>query len=286
MGLLLAVLDDLLSFARTALFGVLFEKKVVCTSTTPTTSLILLESATAQLALPGHNIFTESILPTEKIVQAHIQVGVQYFIGEPSTFLYIDPVVSFDGVLQILNYGEMVSVVKFGGRWAFVQAGTIEGWIFKDALREQATDVFPVLIEDVSYHFNDVQTEKLRLCIGDVFNGTAAKTSLTDVEYVMYVLSKKNIQIVWSAIRPRIAGTWQRILRGQTGIHIGITPKTDTVMEYVVDDVGHVCYVEAVFSDETIKVRGVGLLEEGVLSILMLGKEEWRELRPVFIEVA
>lgn len=287
MRLLLAVLDDLLSFARTAFFGELFEKRDIALLKIEGISSAVIDHRTTQLALPGHDFSLEQeATDVASLPSTNMAVGASYFIGTPDAHLYVDPVVSFDGIVQTLAYGEMVTVSKFGGRWAMVQVGNIEGWIFKDALREQVTDVFPILVEDIVYSFDNPQTQMLRMCIRDSFAGGVAEVPLTDVEYVTYALSKRNISITWPTVRPRVAGAWQKILRGKHGIHIGITPKTDTVMEYAVDDIGHVCYVEAVFSDETIKVRGIGLLEEGVLSVLMLGKEEWRELRPVFIEVA
>ena len=284
MRLLLAVLDDLFSFAYTALFGVYFEKTSGTEIKAPS-DFVMREYQTPQLTLPGTEFPKDDDQEVISSQTIDFHVGVGYFIGVPEVFLYIDPVVSFDSVLSKLTYGEMVYVSKFGGRWAQVETTAGAGWIFKDALREQATDVFPVLIEGELYDATEPQTEKLRLSITDSFGGGSAGVLLTDVEYVTYALLKKQIQINWPTKRPRIAGTWQQILRGRIGIHIGISPKTDAVMEYSIDEVEHICYVEAVFSDETIKVRGVGLLEEGVFTIMTLDKQQWRELRPVFIEV-
>jgi surface antigen len=66
---------------------------------------------------------------------------------------------------------------------------------------------------------------------------------------------------------------------------MGIIPKTDAVMEYIVDDIGHLAYVEAVSSDESIKISSVGMFDEGMFSEIVMQRTEWIELRPVFIEI-
>jgi hypothetical protein len=135
------------------------------------------------------------------------------------------------------------------------------------------------------YDASNKETQKLRLYIKDQFVGAKADVVLTDAEYVTYKLAKKELQIPWGADRPRIAGTWQKKLRGLHGVHMGIVPKTDAVMEYVVDDAGHLAYVESVFSDESIKVSSIGMFDEGMFSDGMMQKAEWIELRPIFIEI-
>jgi hypothetical protein len=211
--------------------------------------------------------------------------GARYFVGVTDAFLYVDPTVAFDTATASLAYGELVHVIKLGGRWAHVQVTEREGWILKDALCEKASDVFPELQEETVYDQGHTETSKLRLCIDDQFGGERAQSVLTDVEYVTYMLKGKGRHVVWSSLRPRIAGTWQKKLRGTEGIHISIVPKTDTVMEYVVDDVGHLCYVEVVSPDESIKISSVGMFEEGKYTSIAIPKAEWIELHPVFIEV-
>jgi hypothetical protein len=144
--------------------------------------------------------------------------------------------------------------------------------------------VFPQLHESVVFDASNAQTQKLRLCIRDQFCGAKTESMLTDAEYVTYMLSRKGRSITWGTERPRVAGTWQRKLRGCSGIHIGIMPKIDAVMEYIIEDVGHLAYVETVFSDGSITITSLGLFEEGMYTSLMMQKSEWIELRPVFIE--
>lgn len=280
MQVLLAVIDDLYQFARTALFGIFFEQKTSADSyvnfhTEYSPQLPLLEQETIHQA---HH----ALLP--KTGMTFVQ-GEQYFIGVAHTFLYTDPVVAFDSVVMELPYGELVYVQKLGGRWAHIKTQQYQGWVLKDVLAEQSRDVFPVFAEDILYDAMHPEVQKLRLCIDDAFGGTHVSVPLADVEYVTYKLTKKNKHIPWTSERPRTSGTWQKKLRGVQGIHMSVTPKTDSIMEYVRDDIGHVCYVEAVFPDETLKINGVGLYTEGFFTELMLGKKEWIELRPVFIEV-
>lgn len=279
MRIVLAVIDDLFQFARTRLFGI--DDRLIAHERT----------------IPEMNLFQPSLLPSykEKIYllapaspiegqETFSSPGSLYFVGINKAYLHTDPVVAFDVVLGELSYGDQVRVLKLGGRWAYVKAEDKEGWIFKDALREQAKDVFPAFEEGKLYDAANEETKKLRLCIHDMFWGDKSSLLLTDAEYVAYKLLRKGRSLPWTAERPRTPGTWQKKLRGKQGVHIGITPKTDSVMEYVIDDIGYVAYVDAVFPDESIKLTAVGLIDEGVYSETTLGKEQWKELRPVFIE--
>jgi hypothetical protein len=278
MQTLLAVIDDLFQFARTSLFGVrpiqrYFESPAI-------------NGMQSLLALP-HSDREKTVTQSFLSAQEHElpQSGFVYFIGIHGVKLHTDPVVAFDVVLSTIPYGQQVRMLKLGGRWAYIKWKDEEGWIFKDAIREQAREVFPMFESGRSYDAENEDTKKLRLCIHDAFAGGAASLALTDAEYVTYKLQQKELSLPWDRERPRTPGTWQKKLRGKDGVHIGIIPKTGSVMEYIVDDIGYVCYVEAVFPDQTIKVSAIGSAEEGVYSEEMIPLELWRELRPIFIEV-
>jgi len=284
MRTLLAVIDDLWEFARTSLFGVLTTKLDGGYFKDHSRSEEVEEEKTASLFAVNQHTEKKGAL-TIDVSSVPLMHGEQYFIGVPEAYLYTDPVVAFDTASSTHLYGTMVMVLKLGGRWAFVRVYDEEGWILKDVLREQAKDVFPSFVPEVVYDASNEETQKLRLCIDDMFLGGEVGTLLSDVEYVTFRLKRKGRSILWGTERPRIAGTWQKKLRGKPGVHMTITPKTESVMEFVTQDEGHVCYVEAVFPDESIKVSTVGLYTEGVYHESMMQKEEWRELRPVFIEV-
>jgi len=281
MQILIAVIADLFQFACTSIFGSFFVKNKL------DEQYIHIENEfSPQLSLlPGvtqSQAYTSTPL---KQLPAFFVQGEEYFIGAVDALVYADPVVAFDTVCMKLPYSEQVHVQKLGGRWAYIKNPYVEGWVLKDSLAEKALDVFPQFVANVAYDEENTQTHKLRLCIADMFGGEATKSILTDVEYVTYMLKRKGITITWSQERPRIAGTWQKKLRGAKGIHIGVFPKTNSVMEYVQDDVGYVLYVEAVFPDQSIKISSIGIFGEGLYSESMLQKDAWKELRPVFIEV-
>jgi surface antigen len=57
-------------------------------------------------------------------------------------------------------------------------------------------------------------------------------------------------------------------------------------MEYMVtEDSGHLAYVESVFPDETLKLSEVGYPDSGIYNERVLTREEWKELKSIFIQV-
>lgn len=275
MQTLFAVLEDLFAFARSALFG--SRERTIRTfgkaSYTDGSQLMLLPQQASMLR-GGETAMLDSPL----------QSGTLHFIGVPEVAMHTDPVMAFDVIRTYLPYGASVRLLKLGGRWAYVRYKDEEGWILKDILREQARDVLPLFEDATVYDAGDPETKKLRLFIQDDFCGGRASLPLTDAEYVTFKLRQKNLSLPFGNERPRTPGTWQRLLRGKTGVHSGIIPRTGSVMEYLVDDIGYVAYVEAVFPDESIKISSVGLFKEGEYQLQTLSKEQYRELRPIFIE--
>lgn len=277
MRILLSVIDDLWKFALTEFFnksiGALLpipRPLRLGQRTAPEPSLERVQATDENNKQPEASVFSES--------------GSFYFIGVEQALFHTDPVVAFDVVCGTIPYGEPVRLLKLGGRWANVRFKNQSGWVFKDALREQARDVFPQFVPGEIYDANSTETFKLRLCIKDAFCGQMAFLTLTDAEYVTYKLYQKQISLPWTQERPRTPGTWQKKLRGIKGVRMGIAPQANSVMEYLIDNVGYVGFVEAVFPDDSIKLSAVGLQKEGEYSETMLSKEQWREFRPVFIE--
>jgi surface antigen len=65
-----------------------------------------------------------------------------------------------------------------------------------------------------------------------------------------------------------------------------VRPKTGSILEYVLPDGrGHVAFVEAVFPDETINISETDYPEGGGYNERVMTQEEWRELKPVFIQI-
>lgn len=281
MNVLIAVVDDLWMFLRESLFG----------------SVISLPTRRTQRELPAPSVAevlqgvletrTEAVSET-KVFQSPslLHTGEQYYIGTIDAYVYADPVIAFDNALQVLSYGKSVRLLQLQGRWAQVRFGDFIGWVLKDTLCSALSDVLPQFQQVELYHHDHPETIKLRAYIADEFGGARGEFSLTAEEYVHYKLVTKKRFIAWGAERSRIAGTWQRKLKGKQGVYIRITPKTDAVMEYIVDDVGYVAFVEAVYPDNSIKISEIRTDNGSVYRQLTMSCEQWRELRPVFITVA
>jgi len=271
MQVLLAVLDDLFKFAVESLFGLkaLPDRRHVERLPEPLQPLLPL--------LPAAKSFVSS--------QDRTDIHGSNFIDVPLASVRLDPVAAFDNVVITLPYATTVTVLKYGGRWAMIEFDDITGWVLKDEISSAATDVLPQFSVGTAYDAGHATTVRLRKLIKDMFACADANLPLTSVEYVTYRLLRNRRQIQWPLTRPRLPGQWQTILRGQKGIHIGIVPKTESVMECIKDETGLLLYVEAVFPDESIQVSAVDYQGLGVYTEDVFPKEVWRELRPIFIEV-
>ncbi len=289
MKVLLAVIEDLCIFAYRALSG----------------SLPYTSSSTAQTVINTHKQLFHPAPSTPKLSESITTVsqknrssqeeavtsvgaliaGYQYYIGVPKVYVYQDPVISFDGALRCLAYGQSVRLVALRGRWAQVRLAGRLGWVLKDVLAEDKNTVYPRFVDGELYDAEHPETGKLRMLIDDMFGGGRGAFPLMPPEYIQYRLQEKHRVIDWGDTRQRIAGTWQHKLRGRTGVHIGIHPKTISIMEYTIDDMGHLAFVEAVFPDSSIHITQIGKKEDSQYSDQMLTQEQWKELRPVFIDV-
>lgn len=232
---------------------------------------------TGGVIVPPHT--TESTVSRADTDSQHICVQ--------KAMVYEQPVQEFDGVVGILPYGARVKIHTTQGRWAQVSSDHMNGWVLRDDLVDGAHQIEPQFLLGEEYRSGNEETEKLRAIIADEFGGGQLEYPLQDTEYVLYKLKTYGHTIVWPDTRPRLAGRWQRILAGHPGIHIGIHPKTHAVMEVInADGSGHVSFVESVFPDQSILVSEVGVPEEGQYNEHILPYPEWRELRPIFIEIA
>lgn len=282
MNALFAVIDDLWMFVCESLFG-----SVVCASEKE----IPKELPPAEIVDVYQEVITEHQIQSSDTGTgvhslAFLHSGEQYFIGSIDTYVYVDPVIAFDNALQPLSYGQSVRLLQLQGRWAQVRFGECIGWVLKDTLCSARADVYPQFVQGKQYVHTDPETVKLRACINDAFGGARGEFSLTTEEYVHYKLHTKKRHLTWGEERSRIAGTWQRKLKGKQGVYIRVTPATDAVMEYVLDDVGHLAFVEAVYPDKSIKISEIQTEEGSMYKEQTLSTNEWREFRPVFITVA
>lgn len=208
----------------------------------------------------------------------------QWYVSIPRAAVHTDPVDAFDNVVTWVLYGTPVQVVERRGRWVQVTAVGVQGWVLAENVGTQ-DEVLPTFRVGHRYEADAPQTLTLRAAINDSFNGTTSNTMLRGVEYVTYRLWLQGRHLPWPVSHSRVAGTWQRKLRGVRGVHSDIMPHTGSVMEYIIDDVGYVAYVEKVAPDLKITVSGIGLTHEGQYTEQVWRHEAWREFHPVFIQV-
>lgn len=219
---------------------------------------------------------------------------------EPATYAVVDeryvmvdrapvsvtPFQAFDSVLTQISFGEAVTVRAYQGAYAHIMTAAGPGWIAKDSLESDRTKIWPNLTTDTVYLADSTVTEIIRRHLGDRFNASALQLPLQSVEYVSYRLRQVKRAINWGTSRPRVPGTWQQHLKGRPGIHIGIQPLADSIMEYQTDTgTGVVYYVEAVTPDNTLICSTVGLEVAGQYTAHSFPAALWREWRPVFIDV-
>jgi hypothetical protein len=198
----------------------------------------------------------------------------------------VTPAADFDTIQMTHPYGTAVSVSQFSGNYAHVLRGDTKGWLLKDDLTPHKNEVWPILREWVIYGAAAAEAVKIRALIQDSFTGGKLALPLQAGEYVLFRLCNDNRTIVWPDNRPRLTGFWQSILKGVPGIRASIMPKTDTVMEWQSEsDGGRLAYVEAVNPDNTITTTCVGLIVAGQYTKQVWTQDQWRELRPVFIQV-
>ncbi|MCA9366240.1 hypothetical protein KC722_01535 [Candidatus Kaiserbacteria bacterium] len=236
------------------------------------------------LTTPVRELLTGSTVSSET-VDTPAPMAIQYVVSEKS-YVYEQPTQTFDGAVSVLTAGQQVEVLVSSGRWAQIQTPQILGWTLRDELGQAKNfEEFNFLVGEY-YGPEHSVTEQVRSYISDTFAATPLAMPLQAVEYVYARLLQSGRAIVWPEVRPRLAGRWQTILAGQPHIHISIAPTVGSVMEWTdEEDIGHLAYVENTFADQSLIISEIGLYEAGRYSERTLPYREWRELRPIFIEV-
>jgi hypothetical protein len=223
-------------------------------------------------------------IPSEKIVNSH---GDKAYIFTSVANVFTRPVLIHDGVFLKLPYATPVEILAYEGRFARVSVSDRSGFILKDEITTNYLDVLPEFHNDEIYTANHPDTKKLRKLIGDEFFTSEMFMPLQSVEFLFYRLASVGRKIVWPEVRPRLAGTWQNLLKGRLGIQIGVVPKAGAIIEYNKSDgTGFVGFTKSVHVDETILIEGVGRLIEGEFKEETISKEEWHEWRPIWIAVS
>ena len=232
------------------------------------------------------------VAPEKPVFLNPPQKNVDGLYGETAYVLPISakafhrPVWTFDGVVKSFPYAAAVTVLGYEGRFARIQneEGTL--FILKDELTSHKEEIFAEFHTGEIYSSNHPDTKKVRRLIKDEFFTTELCMPLLGAEFVTYRLLMAGRSIGWKNLRPRLAGQWQNLLKGQMGIQIGIMPKTGAIFEYTKPDgSGFLGYTKAVHIDESIVIEGFGRMIEGEYREEALAKEVWHELRPVWITV-
>lgn len=199
--------------------------------------------------------------------------------------MYTRPTREFDTVLHTLPYGVTVTPTRSQGVWTEVRYLEWVGWVHREALVTEVAQVRPYFILKEYCPADAENTVRLRQLIDDVFSGARTEVPLQAEEYAYYRLFTRGVVPPEVQERPRRAGNWQRIYKGRPGVHVGVRPKTGSIMEYVdSDDIGRLAYVEAVFPDESISLAEVGYPHAGYYNERVLQQAEWHVLQPVFIQ--
>ena len=280
MKILLEVCKDLLDFALSGLF----RKKINHESREFSVDKKNLEHIPKEEKLVIHN----------KLEQTHKEtnfspapVGSFAFVCVEEALCFIRPVWAFDSAFMSLLYGQKVQVARYEGRFAQVSTGNNLMWILKDDITNEEADIFPTFTKDTVYLSNNPETKKLRKLTKDSFFTSVLELPLQSVEHVSYRLYERGRKIPWTNERPRLAGSWQRLLKGKVGVHVGVSPKTASIIEYGREDgTEHLGYIKEVHVNDSIVMQEVGREVEGRYTEELFTKIQWQEWRPVFIQVS
>ena len=198
---------------------------------------------------------------------------------------YINEKPAFDELLSEMRFGDTVAVRRIVGDMAQVHTLHGIGWMSVHKLSDDPNDVQPVLEPGVTYLHDNLEVRKLRMSIHDVALGDYLELPLQSLEYILYQLQLRNISFQWPATRPRVVGAIHQLVRGKPGVIVSVEPHTGSVMEIVSSENQRASlgYVVSVQPDESMTVQTVGRVVEGEFRVESMKKDEWRELRPVFI---
>jgi len=199
--------------------------------------------------------------------------------------------------LGVLTHGAEVTILQEQDKWFEIKSGDLQGWVSSVYLSETkpAEQAQWVVKEDVSNEFpqfqkavanlvNDTNTIKLRKIIGDEFGGDANGWDLQCTEYVCYKLRQLGVRISWPADRPRHGGRWAGIFEKNGLYKILSEPKAGCAMCFttgfktaVMNETGHVAFVEQVMEDGSVKISEANWPPPGKYNERVVPASEWRD---------
>jgi hypothetical protein len=238
-----------------------------------------IEEATESTFRTVHDILKEKVH-----TQADADKNTVMYVSGFNVPLYRNPTIEFDGQIATIPYGEMVMMREARGRFFRATWNKEEGWILREDVVDRAAHVYPEFKIGEENHADSPNTAHVRAILGDTFGLSRSSFPLQAGEYVLYRLWRKGVHPSWPGTRPRVPGLWHALLKGTQGVHVGVVPKSGSVIEYMMNnEAGHVAYVEAVFPDDTITISEANYPDFGIYNERELTMAEWKELKPVFI---
>lgn len=142
------------------------------------------------------------------------------------------------------------------------------------------------LAENIRYTAKHDDTVAIRSYLQKETTVKIATADLTIYEYLAYVFTSNGRPLPWMALAMAAPGFWHQALKGQSYVTIGISPQTQSLMEWQdKSQTGNLAYVTSVSPDETVICDQLGDDLPGVLRRQTLTAQQWREMRPVFISV-
>jgi hypothetical protein len=298
MALILAVFLDLYTFARDAVLGIVRPVRFRRPAATYLLGAAparpqLPESAPAPLetreeddeAREEEAIIIPTFRSTAEILETPGTKNTVMYAGSEFVPLYRHAAMEFDGAFARIPYGAMVMVLESKGRWSRVVWKSLQGWAIRDELVDRSAYVYPDFTIGEPNRAEDPNTLRLRACIADEFGAGRAELPLQSSEYVLYRLTKRGVAIPWPEERPRVEGRWHALLKGRPGVQIGVRACAGCAMEYATEEgAGHLALVESVLPDETVTISEANFPSDGIYNERVMTKEEWIELKPVFIQ--
>lgn len=271
MKIIMAVVADLLAFASAPLSAF---------RTAPVQHVDVFEQhlKNAMNRLPAPRV----LLPAQAEMVETVHGTVWVTTVAP---LYMQPAYEVDTKLGTVPFATKLDVTKSQAGWAKVEYNKLSGWIPARFLATDPSAVKATFASGESVSEGNESVHIVRLAINDEFSAASTSPVLLDIEYAYYRLVVEGRIPLWPSDRPRLAGTWQHLLRGKAGIHMSVRPLTNTVMEWTDARDSNIAYVEAVTPDERITIAGIYGPDKTVFLRQEFPVESWREWRPVFISV-
>ncbi|MBI4086716.1 hypothetical protein HY416_01905 [Candidatus Kaiserbacteria bacterium] len=292
MNILLAVVEDLYTFAVSVLFrrqgqvgnsnDTLYLPPSRVVSAVRETTDIDSYRHTSPVPMAEPVPVAPATAPSMAAPQKHTLV----YCAKSRVPLRTTPDGASDTTIAMIPYGEMLMLLAADDAYAHVALGDKRGYVPSTAIVQKAADVYPTFMIGEENGAHDINTVRLRSVIDDEFSAGLTQLPLGAHEYVYYRLLRRGVHLAWPDIRPRTPGAWAKILSTVSSAKIGDEPSVGSVMEFVLsDEKAHLAYVDKVFND-SIQISEADWPSHGIYNERVLVEAEWKALAPSFIAVS